>query len=205
MKKLASVILAATILASAPAQAAVEKFVYDPAHTQVMFSVEHLGFSFSHGKFLKFSGGFEFDQEKPENSKVDATIETASINMDSTEWDNHLKNADFFNVEKFPNMTFKSTKIEKTGEKTGLMTGDLTLLGVTKPVTLNVTFNKAGVHPYSKSYVAGFTATGTLKRSEFGMNYGLPGVGDDVSLNIQVEGIRQDFEGAEKKQPEKKQ
>ncbi len=200
MKKLASAILAAALLSSVPAQAAVEKFVYDPSHTQVMFSVEHLGFSFSHGKFLKFSGGFEFDQEKPENSKVDATIETASINMDSDKWDEHLKNADFFNVEKFPTMTFKSTKIEKTGDKTGTMTGDLTLLGITKPVVLNVTFNKAATHPMSKSYVAGFSAEGTLKRSEFGMNYGLPGVGDDVKINIQVEGVRQDFEGAEKKQ-----
>lgn len=164
-----------------------------------MFSVGHLGFSFSHGKFLKFDGGFTFDVEKPENSAVDVTIDTASLNMDSVEWDSHLKNADFFNVEKFPNMTFKSTKIEKTGDNTGKITGDLTLLGVTKPVTLDVTYNKSGVHPYSKNFIAGFSATGTLLRSDFGMNYGLPGVADEVALNIQVEGIRQDFEGVEKK------
>lgn len=199
MKKILSFIVVSLLFAAAPAQAAVEKYVYDPAHTQVMFSVSHLGFSFSHGKFTKFSGGFEFDAEAVENSSADMTIETASINMDMAEWDNHLKSPDFFDVEKFPAMTFRSTKAEKTGEKTGKLTGDLTLLGVTKPVTLDVVYNKSGVHPYSKNYIAGFSATGTIKRSDFGMNYGLPGVGDDVTIEVQVEGIRQDFEDAEKK------
>ena len=199
MKKFVSLVIAAALMTSSVAQAAVEKYAYDPAHTQLMFSVEHLGFSFSHGKFTKFSGGFEFDAEKPGESKVDVTVDTTSINMDSTEWENHLKGADFFNVEKFPTMTFKSTKAEKTGDKTGTLSGDLTILGVTKPVTLDVTYNKSGIHPYSKSYVAGFSATGMVKRSDFGMNYGLPGVADDDKLNIQVEGIRQDFEAVEKK------
>lgn len=201
MKKFFSFVTAFLLLAavSAPVQAAVEKYIYDPAHTQVMFSVSHLGFSFSHGKFTKFSGGFEFDPDAVENSSADMTIETASINMDSVEWDNHLKNADFFDVEKFPAMTFKSTKAEKTGENTGKLTGDLTLLGVTKPVTFDVVYNKSGMHPYSKNYIAGFSATGAIKRSDFGMTYGLPGVGDDVNIEIQVEGIRQDFEGVKKK------
>lgn len=192
MRNIFASALAALLLVSAAAQAAPERYVFDPAHTQIFFSVEHLGFSHSTGRFAKFDGGFTFDQDNPEASSVEVTIDTASIDMGMPEWDAHLKNADFFNVEKFPAMTFKSTKVEKTGEKTGKITGDLTLLGVTKPVTLDVTFNKAGVHPYSKSMIAGFSATGTLKRSEFDMNYGLPGVGDEVALRIEVEGIRQD-------------
>lgn len=201
MKKTAilSTFIATLALLAAPAAAAPEKFDFDTAHTQIMFAVDHLGFSKSHGKFNKFSGGFTFDQEKPESSSVEVTIDTDSLDMDHDAWNKHLKNADFFNVEKFPYMTFKSTKVEKTGDATGKITGDLVLLGVTNPVTLDVTFNKAGVHPYSKNYVAGFSATGLLKRSDFGMNYGLPGVGDDISLLIQVEGVRQDFEAVEKK------
>lgn len=198
MKKIISLVFALALLASAQAQAAADRYVYDPAHTQVMFSVSHLGFSFSHGKFLKFTGGFTFDQEKPETSMADIVIQTDSINMDSEAWDTHLKNADFFNVEKFPTMMFKSTKVEKTGEKTAAMTGDLTLLGVTKPVTLNVTFNGAGPHPMSKKQAAGFSAKGTLKRSEFGMTNGLPMVGDDVNLMIEVEGVREEPENLNK-------
>src|SRR5690606_12273607 len=105
-------------------------------------------------------------------SSTEVTIDTSSISMNHEAWENHLKNADFFDVEKFPTMTFKSTKVERTGEKTAKMTGDLTLLGVTKPVTLDVTLNKSDLHPFHKKMAAGFSATGTLKRSDFGMNYG---------------------------------
>jgi polyisoprenoid-binding protein YceI len=112
--------------------------------------------------------------------------------MNDEKWDTHLKSPDFFNVEKFPTMTFKSTKIEKTGEKTGKITGDLTLLGVTKPVTLDVTFNNAAKHPMADEYHAGFTAEGTIKRSAFGMNFGVPMVGDDVKIHINVEAVREE-------------
>lgn len=199
MKKFLPFLFAIALFCAPAAQAAdAPAFTYDPAHTQVMFSVSHLGFSFSHGRFTKFMGGFSFDEAQPEKSIADMTIETGSLTMDSADWEKHLKSEDFFNVEKFPSMTFKTTKVEKTGEKTAKVTGDFTLLGVTKPVTLDVTFNNSGIHPYSKNYVAGFSAAGTIKRSDFGMNYGLPGVGDDISLNIQVEGIRQDFEKLKK-------
>lgn len=180
--------------AAAPA----DKFSFDKAHTQIFFSVSHLGYSFSTGKFTGFDGSFHFNPDKPEQGKVDVTIDTNTITMDDEAWEKHLKNEDFFNVEKFPAMTFKSTKIEKTGENTGRITGDLTLLDVTKPVTLDVIYNKSGIHPYSKKYVAGFSATGKLNRSDFGMTYGLPGVGDEVSISIEVEGIRD--EPAEGKQ-----
>ncbi len=193
IKKIISPFFALALLVSTPAQAAPEKYTYDPAHTQIVFTVSHLGLSNSMGRFNKFSGDFTFDQAQPENSKANITIETNSLDMASADWDRHMKSPDFFNVEKFPTMTFTSGNITKTGDKTATMTGDLTMLGVTKPVTLNVTFNKADIHPMNKNHVAGFSLTGTLKRYDFGMSYALPGIGDEVNLMIQVEGIRQDF------------
>lgn len=183
-------ICSAALLAVAvavPAQAA-DKYKFDTVHSQVIFFVSHLGFSMSEGEFLDFDGGFSFDQKNWGNSSVDVTIKTASISLDDKKWDDHMKNEDFFNVEKYPTMTFKSTKVESKDGKTGTITGDLTLLGVTKPVTLDVTFNKAGAHPFNpKKQLIGFSATGTLKRSEFGMKYALPAVGDEVEIRIEVE------------------
>lgn len=191
MKKFLAALLAGFCLTAAqPSYAEVEQYTFDKAHTQIFFSVNHLGFSNSTGKFLDFDGGFSFDRADPAKSSVEVTINTAGINMDDVKWDEHLKGADFFNVEKFPAMTFKSTAVELTGENTANITGDLTLLGVTKPVVLAVTHNKSDKHAFSGKYVSGFSATATLKRSEFGMGYGLPMVGDDVSVRIEVEGER---------------
>lgn len=177
------------------AQAATDKYVIDKPHTQIIFIADHLGFSHSVGKFTDYAGGFIFDTVDPAKSSAEITINTASVELNDTKWNDHMKNADFFNVEKFPTMTFKSTKIEKTGEKTGKITGDLTLLGVTKPVTLDVVHNNSARHPFSGKFVSGFSATGKIKRSDFGMNYGLPAIGDDVTLMIEVEGLREDAEG----------
>jgi len=159
-------------------------------HTQILFFCSHLGFSKSQGKFLDFSGSFEFDEASPDKSSVDVKIKAASLEMNDAKWNEHLKSADFFNVDKYPEIMFKSTGIKMTGENTAIVTGDLTLLGVTKPVALTTTFNKAGVHPISEKFVAGFSASTTLKRSEFGMKYGLPALGDDVEIRLEVEGIR---------------
>lgn len=183
------------ITVSLPAHADIEKYTFDKAHTQILFFVNHLGFSNSQGEFLEYDGNFMFNRAEPEKSSIDVTIQTASIDMDDEKWDDHMKNEDFFNVEEFPTMTFKSTGIEVTGENTADITGDLTLLGVTKPVTLSVTHNKSGKHPFGEKYVAGFSAHATLKRSEFGMDYGLPMVGDDVEIRIEVEGIREGDQG----------
>ncbi len=171
-----------------------EHYTFDKAHTQVLFFVNHLGFSMSQGEFHDYDGYYTFDRAHPEKSTIDVTINTGSIDMDDEKWDDHLKNKDFFNVEKFPTMTFKSTAIEVTGENTADITGDLTILGVTKPAVLKTTYNKSAVHPFSKKYVSGFSATATVKRSEYGMTYGLPGVGDDVEVRIEVEGYRTETE-----------
>lgn len=174
---------------SAPAMAQVETYELEKPHTQILFFADHLGFSKSMGRFLDFDGTINFDRATPENSNVEVVIKTASIEMNDQKWNEHLKNADFFNVEKFPEMTFKSTGIEITGENLASMSGDLTLLGVTKPVVLDVTFNKCDKHPMGGHNVCGFSATSMITRSEWGMKYGLPMVGDEVEIRIEVEAI----------------
>lgn len=194
MKILLLALALMVIVAVQPAKAQTEAYEFDKAHTQILFFVDHLGFSTSQGEFHDYDGSFNFNDSEPEKSKVDVTIKTSSIDMDDEKWNAHMKNADFFDVEKFPTMTFKSTAIEKTGDKTGVITGDLTILETTKPVALDVTFNKAAIHPFSKKYVAGFSAKTKIKRSDFGMKYGLPLIGDEVDIMIEVEGLRQDGE-----------
>ena len=104
-------------------------------------------------------------------------------------FDNHLKNEDFFNVEKFSEAKFVSKRVEPVNEKQARVHGELTLLGVTKPLTLNVTLNKMGVNPYNKKETVGFTAEGVIKRSQYGMSYGIPGIPDDVELLIETEAM----------------
>ena len=186
------VLLGAVIICCFAQPAAAEKYNLDKPHTQIIFSVNHLGFTNSYGKFTDYAGTLNFDEAQPEKSNVDVTIQTSSLNMDDEKWNEHLKSKDFFNVVQFPTMTFKSTKVEVTGDHTANVTGDLTLLGVTKPVTLVVTHNKTGKHPMKDIMASGFSATGTLKRSDFGMGYGVPMVGDEVKLIIEAEAYGED-------------
>lgn len=193
-RKIVALAFSSLLLAPLTAQAAAEKYVFEPSHTQVFFSTEHMGISHPMGRFMKIEGGYTFDTEHVEQSIVEVKIDANSLDMNSAAWDEHMKNKDFFNVAQFPTITFKSTKIEKTGEKTGKLTGDLTLMGVTKPVTLDVTYNGSTRNPMNKGFMSGFNATGKLKRSDFGMSAFIPMVGDEATLTINVEGLRQDFE-----------
>lgn len=170
---------------TAPVQAAEYKF--DPNHTSVIWNAGHFGFSAPHGIFSGAEGTLQFDENAVEKSKVDVTLKTAGIATGIAKFDDHLKGKDFFNVDKFPDAKFVSTKVEKTGEKTGKVTGNLTLLGVTKPLTLDVTFNKSGPHPMNQKPTVGFSATGVIKRSDFGIKYALPNVTDDVQIQIEAE------------------
>lgn len=174
------------------ASAAPEKFILDKPHTQIMFSVDHLGLTHSYGKFADYEGAINLDSQEPDKSNVDVTIKTASLDLADAKWNEHMKGKDFFDVEKYPTMTFKSTKVEKTGEHTANVTGDLTLLGVTKPVTLAVVHNKTEKHPMKSVMATGFSATATIKRSDFNMSYGLPMVGDDVKIIIEAEAYEED-------------
>jgi polyisoprenoid-binding protein YceI len=178
----------AALFAAAPSRAADYKI--DPTHTHVLFMVNHLGLSNMIGLFTDMSGTFSFDPTNIGASKVAVTIKTASLSTQFGPRDSDLKGADWFNVTEFPEMTFVGTAYDKKDDHTGTVTGNLTLLGTTKPVTLSVTFNRAGVRPTDKKDSAGFSATGKLKRSDFGMKTFIPYIGDEVSLIIETEGTR---------------
>lgn len=181
--------LSAALLA--PSVALAESYTIDANHAHAAFRVSHLGFSHTLGQFNEISGTMEFDEANPEASSVTVTINTASVDSANAARDEHLRKADFLDVENFPTMTFTSTSIEVTGEKTGKLVGDLTLLGVTKPLTLEIAFNQAGPHPFDPTKImAGFSATGEINRSDFGMVYGVPVIGETVELIIEVEAQR---------------
>ncbi|AWJ93673.1 polyisoprenoid-binding protein (plasmid) [Azospirillum baldaniorum] len=191
MKRLlATAALSALVALPLTAQAAPVAYKLDPAHTAVVFIVDHLGFAKAMGRFNTFAGELSFDKDAADKSSLSVTIDTTSVDTNHAKRDEHLKSPDFFNAKEFPKMTFKSTKIETTGDKTGKLHGDLTLLGVTKPVVLDVTFNKDGVSPASKQETVGFSARGTIKRSDFGMKYGVPNIGDDIQIIIESEAVK---------------
>ncbi|TWA60824.1 polyisoprenoid-binding protein YceI [Azospirillum baldaniorum] len=191
MKRLlAAAALSALVALPLTAQAAPVAYKLDPAHTAVVFIVDHLGFAKAMGRFNTFAGELSFDKDAADKSSLSVTIDTTSVDTNHAKRDEHLKSPDFFNAKEFPKMTFKSTKIETTGDKTGKLHGDLTLLGVTKPVVLDVTFNKDGVSPASKLDTVGFSARGTIKRSDFGMKYGVPNIGDDIQIIIESEAVK---------------
>ncbi|MBX9725788.1 MAG: YceI family protein [Rickettsiales bacterium] len=162
-------------------------YVIDPSHTSVNFGISHLGFSTYQGRFNTIAGSLNFDPKAPEQSTLTVTIDAASIDTNHAELEGKLKSADWFDTAKFPTATFTSTSITKLTDTTGKLTGDLTLHGVTKPVTLDVTFNGAGNNPFANVPQLGFSAKGSIKRSDFGISQYLPAVGDEVSIMIESE------------------
>ncbi len=176
-------IIALTPLA---AQAAADNFVIDKAHSNIIFLINHQGFSRMIGRFNDFSGEYTFDEANFANNKAKVVINAQSVDTNHQKRDEHLRGADFFNVKEFPTITISGSKMEKTGEKTGKLTLNVTLLGVTKPAVLDVTLNKKAENKGMLN--SGFSAKGSIKRSDFGMKYGLPNVGDEVELIIEVEG-----------------
>jgi polyisoprenoid-binding protein YceI len=177
----------ATGLYVGQAQAA-EIYDFDPSHTMVNWQANHFGFSNPTGKFPFVTGHFTLDEKKPASSKVEAVIDLAKISTGDEKFDAHLKNADFFNVTKYKTAKFTSNKVEVTGKNTAKVYGTLTLLEKTNPVVLDVTLNKIGENPMSKKKTSGFTAVTTIKRSDYGINYAIPGVSDEVKLHIEAEG-----------------
>ncbi len=187
MSKFIAAGLISSALMFAPTIQAGEKFGFDNTHTSIMFSINHFGFSDVSGKFLKYTGGLDFDRKDPTKSKVNIDIDVASIDTDVAPLDEHLRAKDFFDVANHPSMKFESTKIKKTGKDQYAMTGNLSLHGVTKPVTLNVTLNKAADNPFTKKPALGFKASGVIKRSEFGVSAYVPNVSDEVKIKIDTE------------------
>jgi len=184
MKKILSTVAALAILATT---ANAETYKFDANHTTVNWSANHFGFSNPTGKFTDFDGALVLDEKNPANSSLDVTIKIDSLNTGLPKFDKHLKSADFFNVDKFPTAKFVSTSVKLVGKKAAKVSGNLTLLGVTKPVTLDVKLNKHAVNDFTQKMTAGFSATATIKRSEFGMNYGVPGIADNIKLTIEAE------------------
>ncbi|MFI4969106.1 MAG: YceI family protein [Lysobacterales bacterium] len=179
---------AALALATAPVFAAT--YTLDPQHTQVTFTWNHFGYSNPSAQLHKVAGTLEFDQANPTKSSVSVTIPLSSVNSNVPKLDEHLQSDEFFDAARYPDATFKSTKVERGAGKDKLkVTGELTLHGVTKPVVLDVTVNKVGEHPMLKAPAAGFDATTTIKRSEFGITKYVPMVSDDIRIHITSEAI----------------
>ena len=190
--------LATAAAAATPfaAFAQVESYRLDPYHTHPHFTIEHFGVSMLHGRFDKTTGKFSLDRSAKTGS-VELVIETASVSTGDNERggrprsrDEHLRQADFFNVAEFPRMTFKSTKVGFAGDLPRTVEGNLTLLGVTRPVSLTIESFRCAQNPFNKQPMCGGNAVGRIKRSDFGMKAMIPMVGDDLALNVVFEGYR---------------
>ncbi|CAN0578320.1 unnamed protein product [Ectocarpus sp. 12 AP-2014] len=185
-------LLAAGVIAalSTAAFAEPEKYVLDSSHSQILFSYNHLGYSTGYGMFSGFEGEIMFDAEDPANSSVNVSMPTDSL---LTGWEarfDHFMTGDFFGAEENETISFTSTSIEVTGDETALITGDLTLNGVTKEVVLDAVLNQAGEHPMEGKPWAGFSATTTLVRSDFDMGMFAPYVSDEVEVELSVEAMK---------------
>lgn len=161
----------------------------DKAHSKLGFSVTHLMVSTVDGSFKTVDAKITSSKADFSDAAFELTADVNTIDTDNEQRDGHLKNPDYFDAAKFPTLTFKSTSIKKVADKKYKLTGNLTLHGVTKPVTLDLTLGGTGEHPYTKKTIAGFKATGTLKRSDFGIGAGTPGtvVSDEVELTANGE------------------
>ncbi|MBE0553474.1 MAG: YceI family protein [Rhodobacteraceae bacterium] len=191
MIRLAPLALVAATLA-APAFAEAENYVLDPSHSQIVFSYNHLGYSTSYGMFGGIEGQIAFDQANPAASSVQVSFPVTTM---LTGWQarfDHFMSPDFFGATEDKTVSFKSTAIEVTGEKTAKITGDLTLNGVTKSVTLDAALTQAGEHPMEKKPWAGFTGTTTLLRSDYNLGMFAPYVSDELQVMISVEAMKAD-------------
>lgn len=173
-----------------PPAAAADTYDVDPVHSYVLFRVNHLGVGTSYGRFNDVSGTLVVDEENPAQSSVSIEIAAESVDTANADRDKHLKSPDFFSVQQFPRITFKSTGIEKTGDAAYDVSGELTLHGVTKPVTLSLRRVGSGKDPWGK-FRTGFDGSFVVKRGEFGISYMPQGLGGDVEIFVAVEAIKQ--------------
>ena len=193
MKRLLAAMItgAALSAAAAPAFAAEVAYALDPAHTETTFVIDRFGFTSVLGIFAKSEGVIWLDEASPEKSRVEATVTVDSVFTGDATRDQHLKGERWLNAAKNPTMTFKSTKVEKTGDATAKVTGDMTIMGVTQPVTLNVKLNKIGSAPNNQKKQAGFTITGQVSRKAFGSAGAAGIIGDTVDIRIETLAVAQ--------------
>ena len=195
-KVLAAIALAAAPFAAAPfaAAAAADNYTIDPTHASVLFAIDHQGLSTVHGRFDKFAGKFSLDRAAKKGD-VELTVDTASVNTNDNDKgtrqrsrDDHLRSADFFNAAEFPEMTYKSTNVVFAGDNPTTVEGNLTLLGVTKPVSLKIDRFKCNPATATAKERCGGDGSGKIKRSDFGMSRGIPQIGDELQLTVSFEG-----------------
>jgi len=175
-----------TALCALPAHA--DTYTLDKLHTQILFFVDHFGFSKSQGEFLEFEGQFTLDRNRIENSTARITIYTESIDMDDDKWNRKMRGKTYFNSDAHPTIEFESTGVEVLGDDELAVRGNLSMLGSTRPVTLNMRLNKIGVNLASGMKTAGFSGGTVLHRSDFGMDSHLKYIGDEVEVRLEVEG-----------------
>ena len=177
------------LLGSTVSLVAGEKYDIESVFSTVLFKVRHMQTANSWGRFNEISGTLDYDSGDLSKSALEITIKAASVDTNNEQRDKHLRGPDFFNSKEFEHITFKSTAMKKVNEKTYALTGKLTMLGVSKTVTANCRFFGEGRSPRSDKKILGAEATLSIKRSDFGMNYGLPNVGDEVTLIVSVEAL----------------
>lgn len=191
-------VLGATILSGAaiaqtdafvrdPVQVRSGSYVLDPAHGKITWSVDHMGFSTYVGQFTDVAANLDLDVRNPAASKLDASVKTDSVGTFSDGLNKHVKTADFLDTAKFPTAEFRATGIQLVDRDTARISGNLTLRGVTKPIVIEADFNQAGINPVDKQYSVGFDGKAKIKRSDYGINYGLPLLGDEVTLHLEAE------------------
>jgi polyisoprenoid-binding protein YceI len=165
-------------------------FELDPVHTQIFFTVDHAGFSSSTGKLLRPTGELLFDAKDWSNSSVSVSMLAANVEFDDAAWNKAVQGKSYFDVVDFPQILFRSTQLRQKGANSGELSGELTLLGVTREVQLRFTFRKRARHPYTLKDTIGFDAEGTLSRADFGMTATPKTIGDRVLLRIALEAVR---------------
>ena len=188
--KLTAFALAAAMLL--PSQLLAEKYVIDTegSHAFIQFRIQHLGYSWLSGRFNTFSGNFEYDENNPDKASVQVEIDVASIDSNHAERDKHLRGDDFLDVKKFPKARFESTSFKDIGDGTAILKGNLTLHGVTKPVTIDVEHIGHGPDPWG-GYRRGFEGTTRIALADYDINYNLGEKSKEVELTLSIEGIRQ--------------
>jgi polyisoprenoid-binding protein YceI len=167
-----------------PAEVQSGTYAVDPNHTQINFTLLHMGFSNYSGRLNDVTGTLVLSSTQPATSKLSVAVPVATFSTTSEKLDGELKSEQWFDAAKFPTITFVSTKVTPTGKDSATVTGDLTLHGVTKPVVLTAHFVGAGTNPLSKKYTVGFEVSGQVKRSDFGVSTYVPLIGDEVTLSI---------------------
>ena len=169
---------------------AAETYKLDPGHTSIVFRVKHLGIAYVYGRFNGPTGTFVFDESSPSKSAIEVQAEAKNVDTALAKRDTDLKSPDFFNVGEHPLISFKSKSVKKISENTYEVSGDLTLLGKTRPITVEANATGAGKDPWG-GFRRGFETSFSIKRSDFGMDFMMGGVSDEVNLTVSVEGIRQ--------------